>query len=337
MKLIKMNLMAGIACLGVLTWCGFAQAVLLDDFADGDYTANPTWSIAGNPTHPANPAYWSVAASPTTGSLALRHEVPMSQGWHTAILQIEDIGTQNFELSATINTEVANGRQFIIIGGPNGDGSTSYGDRYVLAELNYTSGAWKMNLANSGGDESGYGDSLGFATRWDMCNKDYRYTFGRKDGVLYFDLDDLATPEVEEWHRELAETAVTDLTDSAIQLVNSLGSAFLDYGILVRYFDDIALDISPPGVFPPGDTDRNNKVDEANAATLARNWLASGVGIGWADGDFNNDDVVNDIDAAMMAANWHVGVTAAGSVPEPSCLVLLIGAVAAGVYFLRKS
>lgn len=77
--------------------------------------------------------------------------------------------------------------------------------------------------------------------------------------------------------------------------------------------------------FKPGDTDKNGVVDQNDAATLAANWLASGVG--WAGGDFNNDGIVNDIDATLMASNW-TGVAANASVPEPSAIVLLLGAAA---------
>ena len=47
----------------------------------------------------------------------------------------------------------------------------------------------------------------------------------------------------------------------------------------------------------------------------------------WGDGDFNADGKVNDKDAAILAAHWHYGVGEEASVPEPSCVVLLAGAV----------
>ena len=72
----------------------------------------------------------------------------------------------------------------------------------------------------------------------------------------------------------------------------------------------------------PGDADRDDDVDDADAAILAANWLDDDA-VDWGDGDFNGDGTVNDADAAMMAANWHFGVDVGGEVPEPSTLVLL--------------
>ena len=55
----------------------------------------------------------------------------------------------------------------------------------------------------------------------------------------------------------------------------------------------------------------------------------------WFEGDFNDDGVVNDKDAAILAAHWHAGMTESGSVPEPTTLVLLAGAVASMLLWRR--
>ena len=83
-------------------------------------------------------------------------------------------------------------------------------------------------------------------------------------------------------------------------------------------FDDVLVYHSDT-VFMPGDADLNGIVDESDAATLASNWLASGVG--WTGGDFNDDGVVDDIDATLLAANWQVATSTA--VPEPGTFALL--------------
>ena len=72
----------------------------------------------------------------------------------------------------------------------------------------------------------------------------------------------------------------------------------------------------------PGDANGDGMVDAADAALLAANWLATGVG--WAEGDFNGDGRVDDTDATLMAVNWHTGVEVGAAVPEPSsCIILL--------------
>ena len=75
----------------------------------------------------------------------------------------------------------------------------------------------------------------------------------------------------------------------------------------------------------PGDANKDGKVDDEDAATLASNWLQEDAT--WYMGDFNGDHVVNDIDATMLATNWQVGASAA--VPEPSVLALLALCLAA--------
>ena len=82
-----------------------------------------------------------------------------------------------------------------------------------------------------------------------------------------------------------------------------------------------------------GDADENGVVDEADAATLAANWLGSDKS--WSDGDFNADGVVNEIDATMMAVNWPGSGLASQSVPEPSTLALLLAGCS--VLIIRRS
>jgi len=83
----------------------------------------------------------------------------------------------------------------------------------------------------------------------------------------------------------------------------------------------------------PGDTNRDGKVDDDDAKTLAAHWGQTG---GWAQGDFNNDTVINTLDTAILAAHWGHGVTVeqgnpSTAVPEPTvlamlaCLVLVVG------------
>ncbi|MBN2024409.1 MAG: PEP-CTERM sorting domain-containing protein [Pirellulales bacterium] len=77
-------------------------------------------------------------------------------------------------------------------------------------------------------------------------------------------------------------------------------------------------------VVPPGDATRDGKVDAADAALLAANWLKSS-GAVWDEGDFNNDHAVDDLDLAILAANWGTGVPAGGAaVPEPSAWALIL-------------
>lgn len=75
--------------------------------------------------------------------------------------------------------------------------------------------------------------------------------------------------------------------------------------------------------YKPGDANRDHKVNAADAALLASNWLKTNMG--WGGGDFNEDGIVNDLDAALMAANWHYGMSSSASVPEPASFWLLLG------------
>ena len=76
-----------------------------------------------------------------------------------------------------------------------------------------------------------------------------------------------------------------------------------------------------------GDANHDGKVDAADAALLAANWLATDAN--WDMGDFNADGMVNDIDATMLAANWQAGVATNVTVPEPGIAILLVGLVCA--------
>ena len=75
----------------------------------------------------------------------------------------------------------------------------------------------------------------------------------------------------------------------------------------------------------PGDANGDGKVDADDAARLADNWLADNAT--WEMGDFNEDEIVNELDATLLAANWQTGVVASASVPEPSALILILGAL----------
>ena len=76
-----------------------------------------------------------------------------------------------------------------------------------------------------------------------------------------------------------------------------------------------------------GDANLDRIVDDKDASILGKNWKVA-TGATWFMGDFNADGAVNDKDAAIMAAHWGESLPTAG-VPEPSTVVLLLGAVAA--------
>ncbi|MBN2021932.1 MAG: PEP-CTERM sorting domain-containing protein [Pirellulales bacterium] len=76
---------------------------------------------------------------------------------------------------------------------------------------------------------------------------------------------------------------------------------------------------------PPGDANRDGRVDAADARILAAHWLQP-TGAGWSDADFNADGLVDDLDLAILSANWSA--VPAGAVPEPSSGALLLAALA---------
>jgi hypothetical protein len=77
----------------------------------------------------------------------------------------------------------------------------------------------------------------------------------------------------------------------------------------------------------PGDANGDTFVDNLDASILGAHWLKTG-GATWEQGDFNRDGNVNDKDAAILAAHWTASAGGEESVPEPSTLALLLGAVA---------
>ncbi|MCX7424980.1 MAG: phosphodiester glycosidase family protein [Planctomycetia bacterium] len=85
-----------------------------------------------------------------------------------------------------------------------------------------------------------------------------------------------------------------------------------------------------PGSEPrpiPGDANRDGVVDDKDASVLGVNWqLPSGAN--WSMGDFNGDKKVDDADAAILAAHWGQRAAGGPSVPEPSTVALLLGALA---------
>ncbi|MBN1912592.1 MAG: PEP-CTERM sorting domain-containing protein [Pirellulales bacterium] len=66
-----------------------------------------------------------------------------------------------------------------------------------------------------------------------------------------------------------------------------------------------------------------------DARILAHHWLANVTPGDVLHGDFNGDGLVDDRDASILAANWtgSGGEGANTSVPEPSILALLAGAL----------
>ena len=143
-----------------------------------------------------------------------------------------------------------------------------------------------------------------------------------------------------EWHsiemswKEGEDTIIT-LDGVTYRIVNdcSLEAFASSYGINVLggypanyfYYDGAIRNLKVYASYEnilPGDANIDSKVDSADAALLAANWLAENAT--WAMGDFNNDGVVNDLDAAVLAANWYTCVSANNaSVPEPSAYVLI--------------
>jgi hypothetical protein len=86
----------------------------------------------------------------------------------------------------------------------------------------------------------------------------------------------------------------------------------------------------------PGDANIDGVVDNKDASALGMNWLVQS-GATWFMGDFNFDKKVDDQDAAILAAHWgDAAEGSAGSVPEPSTVVLLLGAVLAGLLGWRR-
>jgi hypothetical protein len=84
----------------------------------------------------------------------------------------------------------------------------------------------------------------------------------------------------------------------------------------------------------PGDANLDWEVNDEDASILGKNWQVQS-GASWFDGDFNNDQKVDDADAAIMAAHWS-GNAEDASVPEPSTIALLLGAVVSLLVWRRR-
>jgi len=83
----------------------------------------------------------------------------------------------------------------------------------------------------------------------------------------------------------------------------------------------------------PGDATGDGKVDAADAAVLARNWLQEVTG-GAINGDLNADGWVNDLDASILAANWVYTSGGAAAVPEPTTWAMACAVLA--LFLLRR-
>jgi hypothetical protein len=105
----------------------------------------------------------------------------------------------------------------------------------------------------------------------------------------------------------------------------------------VRAFslDDVIISTSTV----PGDATGDGKVDAADAKKLAAYW-GSGTPESpatWDQGNFDGDNIVGPRDASIMAANWGYGASEGGSaVPEPSTIVLLLGALVSLLTWRRR-
>ena len=91
------------------------------------------------------------------------------------------------------------------------------------------------------------------------------------------------------------------------------------------------LTVGPP---TPGDADGDGDVDDADAAILASFWQLPASGR--SNGDFNGDGVANELDATIMAANWTGSLAAAGAVPEPGTISLLLSLGVLGLAMRRR-
>jgi hypothetical protein len=85
----------------------------------------------------------------------------------------------------------------------------------------------------------------------------------------------------------------------------------------------------------PGDFNLDGKVIAGDLNVLGGNWQKTGI-TSYADGDSNGDGNVNAADLNALGSNWQFGAAAAAAVPEPSSVVLLMIALAAGVLSRRQ-
>ncbi len=90
----------------------------------------------------------------------------------------------------------------------------------------------------------------------------------------------------------------------------------------------IVAELGAPPVRVPGDANGDGRVDDTDAARLARYWGESGAS--WGMGDFSGNGIVEAADASILAANWGHGTSQPSgdvelAVPEPLAGVLLAG------------
>ena len=81
-------------------------------------------------------------------------------------------------------------------------------------------------------------------------------------------------------------------------------------------------------IVPPmtGDADLDGDVDETDLGRLQDHFGTAG-GAEWTEGDFNGDGAVDDLDLSLLLSRF--GQSAAGDVPAPSSLALLLAVVPA--------
>ncbi|MBN2022847.1 MAG: hypothetical protein JW809_08620 [Pirellulales bacterium] len=176
------------------------------------------------------------------------------------------------------------------------------------------------------------------------------------DAYVAFDLDNLAGPEewyhmAVSWFRAGGGVVLNLYVDGLLRDVDegtwanpgsfvylAGGNADNDHGRLslddFRIFDTVLNTDEIVAILAgrdvPGDANGDGRVNGADAALLAANWLSAD-DPDWTDGDFNRDGVVDDLDLAILAAHWE-SPPGTPSVPEPGALVAaLFGLIALGV------
>jgi hypothetical protein len=68
-----------------------------------------------------------------------------------------------------------------------------------------------------------------------------------------------------------------------------------------------ALTMATAPTILPGDANRDGTVNDADVATLSRNWQKQTAAT-WADGDFNADGRIDDADSAILAQHWMMAI-----------------------------
>ncbi|MBN2022770.1 MAG: PEP-CTERM sorting domain-containing protein [Pirellulales bacterium] len=150
--------------------------------------------------------------------------------------------------------------------------------------------------------------------------------------ALFVDQDSEGTPDAQRFWSDIGDPAIMSLSVLHMRVwgMELEDRIYLDSLCIATTYAEALPEI--PDVDLPGDADGNGKVDKADAARLAANWLRMGDAT-WGQGDFNNDRNVDDLDLAILAANWTPEGPAA-AVPEPSVVALLLAA--AVVIALRR-